>query len=141
MLNKLVEEKYTNTNFSNNSSTKNNSNQININNSALVKLTEEEQDKELNNNETIINEIEKKINARNDLELFARENQLTKEVEEVIEVPKKIIKDEANILSEDLKQNQIKKQIREKENEKDKEKRQKEIVKNSKRIEEYKKSF
>ena len=57
--------------------------------------------------------------------------------EEVIEVPKKKIKDEVNILSDDKRQNQIKKQIRIKEDEEDKEKRKIEMDLNSKKMEEY----
>ena len=126
MLNNLTEEK-------------NKSNQFNANQSALIKLTEEEQAKDLDNHETVINQIEKKLYLGNNLDLFSRENHISKEVEEIIEVPKKIIKDEVHLISEDIKQNQIKKQIREKEDEQDKEKKQKEIDINTKRIEEYKK--
>ena len=140
MLNKFIKEKNNEkTKSSNHFPINNNSNQFNINQSALVKLTEEEQTKDLENNEKEINEIEKKLYFGNNLDLLSRENHISKEFEEVIEVPKKIIKDEVNLISEDIKQNQIKKEIIEKENKQDKEKRQKEIDVNTKRIEEYSK--
>ena len=141
MFNNFVEEKSNkDTTLSNPLSTNNNSKTFAINQSALVKLTENETENNVNCNESEINEIEKKLSLSNKPELFTRENQVSKDVEEVIDVPKKIIKDEASIISEDFKQNEIKKQMRERENEKDKEKRQKELDIDAKKIEEYKKN-
>ena len=123
-------------------STKINNNTIpyNANQSGLVKLNIEECDKDLDFNEEDIDKIEEKIanlNKRKINEYFIRENQISKAVDEIIEVPKKKMKDEVNILSDDKRNNQIKKQIRELENEQDKEKRKIEIDKNIKKKEDY----
>ena len=93
--------------------------------SALVKLKvdDNEIDKNAEITESVIDKIERKINNIKNPELFTRENQLSRAVDEIIEVPKIKIKDESNILSEDKKQNQLKKKLREEENEQDKEKR------------------
>ena len=118
----------------------NSTNPYNANQSALVKLNIEEYDKDLDFNEEDIDKIEEKItklNQRKINENFIRENQISKAVDEIIEVPKKKMKDEANILSDDQRENQIKKQIRELENEQDKEKRKIEIDKNIKKKEVY----
>ena len=118
----------------------NSTNPYNANQSALVKLNIEECDKDLDFNEEDIDKIEEKItklNQRKINENFIRENQISKAVDEIIEVPKKKMKDEANILSDDQRENQIKKQIRELENEQDKEKRKIEIDKNIKKKEVY----
>ncbi len=113
MFNNFVEEKSNkDTTLSNPLSTNNNSKTFAINQSALVKLTENETENNVNCNESEINEIEKKLSLSNKPELFTRENQVSKDVEEVIDVPKKIIKDEARIISEDFKQNEIKKQMK-----------------------------
>ena len=139
---KFVEEKNDNkVIYSDQSTTKinNNSNQFNnVIQSGLVKLNVDEADKDLNFNETEINNIEEKINKLKNPELFTRENQISRGVDEIIEVPKKIIKDEANILSDEKKQNQIKKKMMEIENEEEKEKRKIETDINSKRIKDFK---
>ena len=120
----------------------NSSNLYSANQSALVKLNVEDMDKNIDFNENDIDKIEEKLSnfkQYQNTELFTRENQVSRAVdEEVIEVPKKKIKDEVNILSDDKRQTQIKKQIRIKEDEEDKEKRKIEMDLNSKKMEEYK---
>ena len=106
--------------------------------SALVKLNVDDADNDLNFNETEINKIEEKLGRIKNPELFTRENQISRAVDEVIEVPKKKIRDEAYILSDDKKQNQIKKQILELEKEEEKEKRKIETDINKQRIKDYK---
>ena len=138
---KFVEDKNNNkVIYSDQSTTKinNSSNPVNVVHSGLVKLNVDEADKDLNFNETEINKIEEKINKLKNPELFTRENQISRAVDEIIEVPKKIIKDEANILSDEKKQNQIKKKMMEIENEEEKEKRKIETDINSKRIKDFK---
>ena len=111
----------------------------NVNQSGLVKLNieEAEVDKDIDFNENDIDKIEEKIARLKNPELFTRENQISLAVDEIIEVPKKKMKDEINILSDDKKKKRIQNQIREKEKEEDKKERKIEIDKNSKRIKEY----
>ena len=108
-----------------NHQTTNSTSQFNGNQSALVKLKREEHSNIMNTDitESVIDKMEKKISNIKNSELFSRENQISKPVDEIIEVPKKKIKEEIYILSEDKKQNQIKQKLREKEAEEDKEKR------------------
>ena len=118
----------------------NSSNPYSTNQSALVKLNVEDMDKNIDFNEDDIDKIEEKLSnfkQYKNTELFTRENQVSRAVDEVIEVPKKKIKDELNILSDDKRQTQIKKQIRIKEDEQDKEKRKIEMDLNSKKMEEF----
>ena len=105
----------------------NSTSQFNGNQSTLLQLKGEEQSNSNTMNsdmiESDIDKIERKINDINNPEIFTRENQISKPVDEIIEVPKIKITDEKNILSEDKKQNKIKQKLREKEAEQDKEKR------------------
>lgn len=78
------------------------------------------------NYEDIIDKIEKKISKSRMKDNFIRENQISNSVHEVIDVPKKKIKDEELILSDDRIKRKIKKKIMEKEIEEDNEKRKKE---------------
>ena len=114
-----------------------NTNQIGIYNSTLQKINLDEIVNDIENKEDDINKIEEKYNQTNKVELFTRQNQYSKGVDEIIKVPKKIIKDEANILSDDKKENQIKNEIRKKENEQDEQKRKKEMELKSNQIKEY----
>ena len=139
MFSKFTDEKTTSNSMTDNSSKINNSsNPFNTNQSALVKLNVEDADKDLDFNEDDIDKIEKKLGKIKDLDLFSRENQISKAVDEIIEVPKKIIKDELNILSDDKKQNRIKEQMREKEQEQEQKQRKIEMEINSKKMKKYK---
>ena len=106
-------------------------------NSALVKLNIDDMDKANNFDDNDIEEIEKKLSHFKNTELFTRENQISRSIQEVIDVPKKIIKDEANILSDENKRNIIKKKIMEKENEQDNQKRKIEMDLNEQKIKEF----
>ena len=106
-------------------------------NSALVKLNIDDMDKANNFDDNDIEEIEKKLSHFKNPELFTRENQISRSVEEVIDVPKIIIKDEANILSDENKRNKIKKEMMEKENEQDNQKRKIEKDLNEQKIKEF----
>ena len=115
----------------------NTSNSISPINSALVKLNIDDMDKSNNFDDKDIEEIEKKLSHFKNPELFTRENQISRSIEEVIDVPKKIIRDEANILSDENKRNIIKKKIMEKENEQDNQKRKVEMDLNEQKIKEF----
>ena len=102
------------------------SNPFRLKNSSLIKIGLDQIDKNIDINENAneyINKIENKIEKRNHPDLYSRENQISKSVDEVIDIPKKKIKDEELILSDDKIKNQIKKKIMEEEYEKDKKKR------------------
>ena len=115
----------------------NTSSSFNPINSALVKLNIDYMDKPKNFDDNDIEKIEKKLSHLKNPELFTRENQISRSIEEVIDVPKKIIKDEASILSDENKRNIIKKKIMEKENEKDNQKRKIEMDLNEQKIKEF----
>ena len=139
------EEKYYNNNTNPTNaelfSSKLSNNLYNINQSSLVKLNEGNMDKDINFNEEDIDKIEEKIssiNIRKNIDDFTRENHISKAVDEIIEVPKKKINDEANILSDDKRKNQIKKQIRKLEYEQDKQQRKIEMDKKEKKREVFK---
>ena len=76
--------------------------------------------------EDIIDKIEKKIYKANISDNFTRENQISNSVHDIIDVPKKKIKDEELILSDDRIKKKLKRKIMEKEIEEDNEKRKKE---------------
>lgn len=103
----------------------------------LQKLNEEIFDKDYNNNDIDIDKIEKRLAQMKKQEFFIRENQISRPVDEIIEVPKKIIKDEIKILSEDKKETIKINQIRKIEKEKDNIKRKMEMEINSKKIKRY----
>ena len=115
----------------------NTSNSIAPINSQLVKLNIDDMDKVNNFDDNDIEEIEKKLSHVNNPELFTRENQISRAIDEVIDVPKKIIKDEASILSDENKRNIIKKKKMEKENEQDNQKRKIEMDLNEQKIKEF----
>lgn len=138
MFKKFVDEEKNNKSDIDITTSKINNSAVNcVYNSALVKLNLEEMEKGNDFNEIDIDKIEQKLFRLKNPELFTRENQISKAVEEIIEVPKKKIINETKILSEDKKQNQIKKQIMEKENEQDNQKRKIEMDINAKKIKEY----
>ena len=138
MFKKFVDEEKNNKSDIDITTSKINNSAVNcVYNSALVKLNLEEMEKGNDFNEIDIDKIEQKLFRLKNPELFTRENQISKAVEEIIEVPKKKIINEIKILSEDKKQNQIKKQIMEKENEQDNQKRKIEMDINAKKIKEY----
>ena len=73
----------------------NSSNPYSTNQSALVKLNVEDMDKNIDFNEDDIDKIEEKLSnfkQYKNTELFTRENQVSRAVDEVIEVPKKKLK-------------------------------------------------
>ena len=80
------------------------------------------------NDEDVIDKLEKKIFKADISDNFTRENQISCSVHDVIDVPKKKIKDEELILSDDKIKNKIKKRIMEKEIEEDNEIRKKEKI-------------
>ena len=95
----------------------------------LVKISLDDIDINKNSNEDdedVIDKIEKKIYKATFSDNFTRENQITNSVHDVIDVPKKKIKDEELILSDDRIKKKIKRKIMEKEIEEDNEKRKKE---------------
>ena len=140
MFSKFNEERNKSTNLMTDTTFKinNNSNLFNAKDSGLVKLNIDEIDKDLDFDEVEIDKIEKKLNRFTNQELFTRENQVSRAVDEIIEVPKKNMKEEVNILSDYNKKNRIKDQLREKEEEQDKQQRKIELEKNSKKIEKIK---
>ena len=103
-------------------------------NSALVKLNIDDMDNIKKIDDIDIEEIEKKLSHLNNPELYTRENQISRSIEDVIKIPRKIIKDEANILSDEKKRNIIKKKEMEKENEQDNQKRKIEMDLNEQKI-------
>ena len=139
MFSNLIEEKNTN-NLS--ISINNNSNIVNLKQSTLVKLNTDETSetiKNLNVNEIEddINKIEEKLNKLKNNELFTRENHFSGDVDIIIKVPKKKIRDEVYILQDDKIQNQIKKQKMVLEEEEGKQKRRNEMDISLKRLESY----
>ena len=110
--------------------------QINIR-TGLVKLNEKDFNNDINIDDVDINKIEEKLNHQKNPELFTRENQYSVPVDEIIEVPKKKIKDENKILKDEQRNEQIKKQIMEKENQIDKKEREIENAKNEERIKQF----
>ena len=121
-----------------NSKIKNSLNPFNANQSALVKLNIDDINKDLDFDDVEIDKIEKKLNRFKNQELFTRENQVSRAVDEIIEVPKKNMKEEVNILADYKKKNRIKDQLREKEEEQDKKQRKIELENNSKKMEKLK---
>ena len=115
----------------------NNINEYNDNRTGLKKLNEEVINKDSNNNDIDIDKIEERLSQMTKQEFFIRENQISRPVDEIIEVPKKKIKDEVKILSEDKLSNIKKNQIRKIEKEKDNIKRKMEMEINSKKIKRY----
>ena len=109
-------------------------NENNDNKNVLIKLREEGKEKDLDKNDIDIDKIEKKLSQMKKQEFFIRENQISIPVDEIIEVPKKKIKDEAKIISEDKIEKIKKNQIRRMEKENDNIKRKMEMEINSKKI-------
>ena len=107
------------------------------NGSVLVKLNEKDFNNDINIDDVDINKIEEKLNHQKNPELFTRENQYSVPVDEIIEVPKKKIKDENIILRDEQRNEQIKKQIMEKENQIDKKEREIENAKNEEKIKQF----
>ena len=103
----------------------------------LVKISLDDIDINKNSNEDdedVIDKIEKKIYKATFSDNFTRENQITNSVHDVIDVPKKKIKDEELILSDDRIKNKLKRKIMEKEIEEDNEKRKNEKIIEEKKI-------
>ena len=86
------------------------------------------------NDEDVIDKIEKRIYNATISDNFTRENQISNSVHDVIDVPKKKIKDEELILSDDKIKKKIKRKIMEKEIEEDNEKRKNEKIIEEKKI-------
>ena len=103
----------------------------------LVKISLDDIDINKNSNEDdedVIDKIEKKIYKATFSDNFTRENQITNSVHDVIDVPKKKIKDEELILSDDRIKKKLKRKIMEKEIEEDNEKRKNEKIIEEKKI-------
>ena len=103
----------------------------------LVKISLDDIDINKNSNEDdedVIDKIEKKIYKATFSDNFTRENQITNSVHDVIDVPKKKIKDEELILSDDIIKKKLKRKIMEKEIEEDNEKRKNEKIIEEKKI-------
>ena len=103
----------------------------------LVKISLDDIDINKNSNEDdedVIDKIEKKIYKATFSDNFTRENQISNSVHDVIDVPKKKIKDEELILSDDRIKKKLKRKIMEKEIEEDNEKRKKEKIIEEKKI-------
>ena len=84
------------------------------NKNSLIKISIDEKDKSTNINENDIeniNKIEKKYDNRQKFDFFKRENQVSISIDEVIiEVPKKKMRDERLIISDDKMKKHIQKQ-------------------------------
>ena len=110
------------------------------NKNSLIKISIDEKDKSTNINENdieSINKIEKKYDNRQKFDFFKRENQVSISIEEVIiGVPKKKMRDERLILSDDKMKKHIQKKKIEEENKEDKEKRKIEKEKDEEKIKE-----
>ena len=90
MFKKFVDEEKNNKSDIDITTSKINNSAVNcVYNSALVKLNLEEMEKGNDFNEIDIDKIEQKLFRLKNPELFTRENQISKAVEEIIEVPKK----------------------------------------------------
>ena len=103
----------------------------------LVKISLDDIDINKNSNEDdedVIDKIEKKIYKATFSDNFTRENQISNSVHDVIDVPKKKIKDEELILSDDRIKKKLKRKIMEKEIEEDNEKRKNEKIIEEKKI-------
>ena len=100
----------------------------------LIKPNEEVIDSIINFYDNDIEKIEQKLSEMKNQEFFIRENQISHPVDEIIKVPKKIIKDEAKIISEDKMEKRKKNQVYKIEKEKDNIKRKMEMEINSKKI-------
>ena len=103
----------------------------------LVKISLDDIDINKNSNEDdedVIDKIEKKIYKATFSDNFTRENQITNSVHDVIDVPKKKIKDDELILSDDRIKKKLKRKIMEKEIEEDNEKRKNEKIIEEKKI-------
>ena len=103
----------------------------------LVKISLDDIDINKNSNEDdedVIDKIEKKIYKETFSDNFTRENQISNSVHDVIDVPKKKIKDEELILSDDRIKKKLKRKIMEKEIEEDNEKRKNEKIIEEKKI-------
>ena len=106
----------------------------NNNQNDLIKPNEEVIDSIINFNDNDIEKIEQKLYELKNKDIFIRENQISRPVDEIIKVPKKIIKDEIKIISEDKMEKRKKNQIYKIEKEKDNIKRKMEMEINSKKI-------
>ena len=116
----------------------NNLNKKNDSQNSLIKLNEELSDKNLNyKNDNDIDKIEERLFQIKKQDLFIRENQISRPVDEIIVIPKKKIKDEVKILSEYKKERIKINEIRKIEKEKDNINRKLEMEKNFENFKRY----